>query len=49
MSHEAVVALDRIISLCEKSHTLTKRIERILDIALHARGMTANQRIEHIE
>jgi hypothetical protein len=44
MSHEHKVALEKIISVCEKSRQPTKRIERVMDIALEALGLTANQR-----
>lgn len=44
MSHEHKLAVQRIISICEKTQFPNDRIFRILDIALEAEGLTENQR-----
>lgn len=44
MSHEAKVALERIITLCSKARSDTKRIRMIYTVAMEGVGMTASQR-----
>ena len=46
MSHESLKALERIVSLCEKSENLSMRQVRIFDIALEGLGYVARQRGE---
>lgn len=48
MSHEAVVALERIVTLCEKSAELPERQLRLFDIALEGLGLLNGQRQEII-
>lgn len=48
MSHESRAALERIITLCEKSHNPTMRQTRIYDIALAGIGLVSGQRAEII-
>lgn len=48
MSYEHKLALERIVTLCEKATNPTRRSERIFDIALEALGHTANQRVSII-
>lgn len=46
MSFEHKKAIDRIIALCEKSRTPSKRLVRIYDIALESVGLVKSQRDE---
>jgi hypothetical protein len=49
MSYEHRVAIEKIVNLCSKSRSVTKRIERIYDIGLESLGLTANQRQHEID
>lgn len=49
MSHESKKALERIVTLCEKSANLTPRQIRIFDIALEGLGYVAGQRAEMLD
>lgn len=44
MSHESKVALERIVTICEKSENLSMNQCRIFDIALEGLGYVASQR-----
>ena len=48
MSHESMLALERIITLCQKSANPTMRQTRIYDIALAGVGLVSGQRAEII-
>lgn len=48
MSHEAIVALEKIVTLCEKSAELPERQLRLFDIALEGLGLVNGQRQEII-
>jgi hypothetical protein len=49
MSHEAKVALERIVALCQKSENLSMAQIRIYDYALEGLGYVASQRGQMIE
>lgn len=44
MSHEAKLALERIVAVCEKSENLSMTQIRIFDIALEGLGYVSSQR-----
>lgn len=46
MSHESKLALERIVTICERSENLTMRQIRIFDIALEGLGLVSGQREE---
>ncbi len=46
MSHEAKLALERIVKVCEKAAELTPRQIRLFDIALEGLGLVSGQRRE---
>lgn len=46
MSHESKVALERIVTILEKSGDLSQRQIRIFEIALEGLGMVSRQRNE---
>lgn len=48
MSHEAIIALEKIVQQCEGSDNLTRRQISIFDIALEGLGMVYRQRQEII-
>lgn len=48
MTHETKKAIEKIITICEKSRQPTARVLRIYDIALESLGLTENQRAELI-
>lgn len=48
MSYEAICALERIVTICEKSPSMSERQLRLFDIALEGLGLVNGQRQEII-